>query len=101
MQVSMPVVAPVEPLAQDRPKAPLGEVVDQPMVLGQRNEARRLDRPELGIVPADQRLDPHQPAVAQRDFGLVDHPQPLLLERLLEARRAASFGLWLMAPGSP
>ena len=34
-------VAPVEPLLEDRPEAPLGEVVDQPMLFGQRNEARR------------------------------------------------------------
>ena len=87
------LVAPVEPLPQDRPQAPLGELVDQAVLLGQRNEARRLDRPELRIVPADQRLDPDQAAVAQRHLGLVDHVQPLLVERAAEARRAIALAL--------
>ena len=60
MLVSMPSLAPVEPLAKDRPQAPLGEIVDQAVLLGERHEPRRLDRPEFGIVPADQRLDPRQ-----------------------------------------
>ena len=50
-------VAPIEPLAKDRAQAPLGEIVDEPVLLGERNETRRLDRPELRIVPAHQRLD--------------------------------------------
>ena len=102
MQRVEALLAPVEPLPEDRPQAPLGEVVDQPVVFGQRNEARRLDRAELGIVPADQRLDAAQAAVAQRDLGLVDHPQPLLA-RAPRSKLASSgsSALAVMAPGLP
>ena len=83
MQVSSPSL-PFEPLAKDLAQAPLGELVDQAMFFGERHEERRLDRPELRIVPADQRLDLPQPAVAQRDLWLIDHSQLLRLKCALK-----------------
>ncbi len=79
------LVAPVEPLPQHRAQPPQGQLVDQPVALGQRHEARRLDRAELGIIPADQRLDPLQLAVLERHLGLVDHAQLVALHGALQA----------------
>src|SRR4028118_1997505 len=47
------LAAPYEPLPQGCPKAPLGELLDQPVLLRQRHEARGRNEAELGIVPAD------------------------------------------------
>ena len=92
-QVSSPCVAPFEPLAQRRAQPPLGQLVDQAVLLGQRDEARRRNGAELGVVPADQRLDAAQAAVGQRDLGLVDHVQPAVDQRPLEAVEQAEIGL--------
>ena len=88
MQVSMPCSRQFEPLAQGRPQAPLGQLVDQAVLFGQRHEARRGDRAELRVVPADQRLDPRQAAVAQRDLGLIDHVQAAVDRAPARSRRA-------------
>ena len=90
-----PLVAPVEPLPENRPKAPLSEVVDEPVFLGERHEPRRLDAAQFRILPADQRLDPLQCAVAKLDLGLVEHVQLLLL-RARATRRASSFSSALL-----
>ena len=92
MQVSMPRVAPLQPLAKRRGQAPLGQLVDQPVALGQRHEARRRHRPSFGIVPPHQRLDPLQAAVGQRHLGLVDHVQPMIDQRALEPVEQAEIG---------
>ena len=65
-------------------QAPLGQLVDQAMLFGQRDEAGRGDGAELGIVPANQRLDAPQPAVGQGNLRLVDHAQPAVDQRPLE-----------------
>jgi len=49
--------------------------------LSERDEARWLDAAEVRIVPADQRFDADQGAVAQLDHWLIEHVQPLLPER--------------------
>ncbi len=76
---------PVEPLAQDRPEAPLGQLVDEPMLFGQRDETGRFHRPQVRVVPSDQRLDAGQTALSHRHFRLVNHVQALLFERAPEA----------------
>ena len=75
---------PVEPLLEDNPQPPLGQLVDQAMFLGERHEMRRLDGAELRILPADQRFDLPEAAVTYRDLRLVDHVQLLPIERSLE-----------------
>src|SRR6476469_7569884 len=71
----------------------MGEIVDQPMLFCQRNEARGFDPSKLGVVPPDQRLYTRQSAVAQRDFWLIHQAQPLLRERAFEAHKQAYVGL--------
>src|SRR6185312_6894006 len=78
------IFAPVEPLPQYGPQAPQGKLVDEAMFFGERDEHRRLDRPELRIVPPDQRFDLFQRAVSQRNLWLVDHVQMLFAKRLLK-----------------
>jgi len=51
------------------------------MLFGDRHEARRLDRTQLRVVPANQRLDPHQRAVAKAHLRLVQHVQLLVCHR--------------------
>src|SRR5881628_2835519 len=75
------LLLPFEPLAQDLPQAPLGEVVDQAMFFSQRNEIRRFDRSQFRVVPANQSLDLLQAAVPERNLGLVDHAEVLALNR--------------------
>src|SRR5205085_8978962 len=79
------LVAPVEPLAQDGPQTPLGELVDESMLFGQRDEAGRGNRRQLRVVTGNQRFDQGQMAVVERDLRLVDHVQSLVFERALEA----------------
>src|SRR5258708_40277208 len=62
------------------------------MFFGKRHEMRWLDRSELGMVPAYERFDLPEAAVAQRDLGLVDHVQPLVFQRLLKAAHQPQFG---------
>jgi len=56
------------------------------MLLGDWDEARRLDGSELGIVSPFQRLDPRKGPVAQRHLGLIDHSEALFLKRALQRR---------------
>ena len=84
MQVSMPLVAPAEPLAQRGAQPPLGQFVDQPVAFGERHEARRRDHAGAGSsqrTSASTRLS--VPSV-ERDLGLVDHVQPTVDQRPLE-----------------
>src|SRR5438552_18455518 len=62
------------------------------MLFGKRHEMRWFDRPELGMVPAHERLDLPEAAVAQRHLGLIDHVQPLVFQRLLKAAYQLQLG---------
>ena len=63
-------------LAQHEP----GDLADQAVFFGQRNEAHRRNAAELGAVPAHQGLEAERPAVGI-DLGLVDDVQFVLLDR--------------------
>src|SRR5205085_8195958 len=76
---------PVEPLLQDCAQSPLGKLVDQPVLLGEGYEVRRLYVAELSVLPANQRLDLLKAAVLDRHLGLVDHVQLLPVERSLKS----------------
>src|SRR6185369_9095580 len=63
------------------------------MLFGQRHEIRRFHRTKVGIVPADQRLDLPQPAVAYADLGLVHQMQTLEIEGSLQSANDLELGL--------
>ena len=71
----------------------MSQIVDEAVLLGERHEPRRANGAELRVVPADQRLDLGEAAVAHRDLWLIDHVQGLALERQLEAVDQPQFGL--------
>ena len=50
---------------------PLGEPVDEVGLLGERDEAVRCEEAERGVLPADERLDRVDAAVAEPGLGLV------------------------------
>jgi hypothetical protein len=74
-----PEVLPHARLAADRLEDPLADTVDQPGVLGQRDELGGGDHPALGVVPAHERLD------ARRSTG-VEPEDRLEVQRQLVAR---------------
>ena len=79
------LVPPVDPLPQDAAETPLGELVDEAVFLGEGHEVRWLDGAQFGVLPAHERFDLPQTPVAERDLGLIDHVQLLLVERALKA----------------
>jgi hypothetical protein len=80
------VLRPFGRLGAGGPQHPFADLVDQPDFLGERDEHRRADRPVLGMVPADQRLEPGHRLARGVDAGLVDDPQLALLERDAKVR---------------
>ena len=72
-------------LAMNRLYETMGTSVFERMTLSERYEAGWLHRPKIGIVPADQCLDPDETTIAQRDLGLIDHMQAVFPERPLES----------------
>ena len=78
---------------------------DQAGLLGQRDELGRRHQAEVGMVPAQQRLDAEHGAVGEADLGLVvDHelallerlPQPALQHQPLEGGRVHVVGVELV-----
>ena len=65
---------------------------DHPALLGDRDELRGREQPALGVLPAHQRLEAADRAVAEADDRLVDDAQLVALER------AAQVALGLQAP---
>jgi hypothetical protein len=59
------LVAPADPLAEDGSEAPLRQLVDEAVPLGERDKQRRLDGSKIRVIPADERFDPHEMAVAE------------------------------------
>jgi len=55
------------------------------VIFSEGDEPGRLYRAKTWVIPTHQRLDPDQTAVFQRDLGLIDHAQPIVFERPLEA----------------
>jgi hypothetical protein len=54
-------------------------------------ELRRLQQSELGMIPANQRLDArHRRRTAGRELGLVVEGEFLLIESMAELRRSSS-----------
>src|SRR5206468_10240078 len=80
-----PLIAPFDPLPENPPQSPMGQFVDQPVLFCQRNEVGRLDRSEHRVFPADQGFDLPKASITQRHLRLVDHVQPLILDRLVKA----------------
>ena len=68
-------------LAQD----PRPDGDDEPVALGQRDEAQRRDDAEDRVVPAQERLDAADAAVVERDQRLVDEVQLAVVERVAQA----------------
>ena len=60
---------------------PQAERLDQAVLLGERHEVVGQDEAELGMAPADQRLEPHDLPAVERDLRLVDQLELVLLER--------------------
>ena len=60
---------------------PAPDRLDQPALLGDRDELGGTDETALGMLPAQQRLDRADRAVVQRDDRLVDDAQLVALER--------------------
>ena len=58
----------------------LPDLDDEPGVLGQLDEVDRRDDASLGVVPADERLEPGQPAGAQLDDGLEEQREVVALD---------------------
>ena len=69
-------------------KRPIGH--DQPGLLGQRDEVQRRHQPALGVLPADQRLDPGQPAGRQLHGRLVVDGELARARRRGRARPSAA-----------
>ncbi len=59
---------------------------DQAGLLGERDELAGGDRAAVGVLPADQRLDPDDVSVGERDDRLVVAPELARVERALEVR---------------
>ena len=74
-------IQPCAGLTHRRTHHPAGERSDQAGLFGQRDEAIGPDQPELGVLPAQQRLYPNQLARAAFDFWLVVQHQLLVLDR--------------------
>ncbi len=63
---------------------PLADRLDEPALLGQRDELHGRHQPQLRMLPAHQRLDPAQTAVGQRHLRLVVQAQLVALHRLAQ-----------------
>jgi hypothetical protein len=65
-------------------KHPGADRDDQPVALGDRDEAHRRDDAVDRVVPAQERLDARDLPVVEGDHRLVDEPQLALVERLAQ-----------------
>ena len=63
---------------------PGAELGGEPVVLGGGEEGGRRQQPAGGVLPADERLVAEQRLVGQVDDRLVEEPQLLVLQRVLE-----------------
>ena len=63
------------------PQRPGADWQNQPGLFHQRNEFHRRHEPQLGALPADQRLDPDNGALLELDLGLVMQHELLVVER--------------------
>ena len=102
-RVAHPVPAP--DLGAGGAQDPGADRHDQAGLLGQRDELGRRHQPEIGVEPAQQRLDAEHRPVGEADLGLVvDHelavlerlPQPALQHQPLERRRVHVVGVELV-----
>ena len=75
---------PVAAFGGGRGQHPAADVGDEPGFLGDRDEQRRRDRAEFGVVPARQRLAAHHAPRLQIDDRLVDQRQRAVGDGLLE-----------------
>ena len=66
---SQPARGPGDLLLADRADDPVADRLDQPGLLGERDEVARRDDAALGVVPAQQRLDADQLARATSKIG--------------------------------
>ena len=73
-------VAPSPRLAAGRLEDPPAERHDQAGLLGQRDERERRDQAAIGMLPADERLEPDDPVGRQVDQRLVVDTQLAALE---------------------
>ena len=63
---------------------PEAEIVDQPGLLGERDELLRRHQPPFRVMPAHQRLDADHLAGAQVDLRLIDQGELPLVDRAPE-----------------
>ena len=75
------VVEPAPGLAARLAQHPCVDLHDEPGLLGDREERVRAEQPVLGVLPADQHLDPGHLAVDERDLGLEVDAQLVAGER--------------------
>ena len=106
------VGGPSGPLAADLAQDPVPDRLDEPELLGERDELARRRQSAGRVGPADQALDRHDPARGELDDGLpVQDPRLLLhglaepggerepLHRILAARREDRVAARLVALG--
>jgi hypothetical protein len=84
LHVAQPLVAPDPVLAAGCAQHPGRQRRDEADVLGQPDELARPHQPALGMVPADQRLDPDQPVRGEVELRLVVDDELLGGERLAQ-----------------
>jgi hypothetical protein len=79
------VVLPLRELAAGLVQDPGADRDDEPVALGERDEAQRPDGAVHRVAPAQQRLDAGELAGGQPDERLVDEVQLAIVERLAQA----------------
>src|SRR5438046_2338293 len=78
---------------------PAADRDDEPGLLRQRHEVEREDHAALGVMPAQQRLEPVHAAALELHNGLEDQPKLIALEGVPQVRLHAGAGLGRVAHG--
>ncbi|MCZ7599651.1 MAG: hypothetical protein M5U09_20495 [Gammaproteobacteria bacterium] len=82
------LVAPGAELAEGLLEERVGEALDEPVLLGHRDELHGRHEAQSGVKPARQHFQRHHAAAAQRDLGLKErHEGPLIDGRIDRFRR--------------